>query len=106
MERDGERKRNWTLLPFRELETVVKVFEYGAEKYGEEGWRFVSNWRWVYVNAMLRHLFAWRNGEVYDADSKLPHLSHAIANALILLSRERDEIEAEEEKSESKLDPF
>ena len=36
------------------------------------------------TDALLRHLSAWRNGEIVDPESGLNHLQHVVTNAVIL----------------------
>ena len=67
-----------SLLPWRELWSVVAVMEFGAVKYGEDNWKTVPNGPRRYFDAAIRHIMAWRDGELDDPESGLPHLSHAI----------------------------
>ncbi len=83
--KDDQGKARLDLLPFRALERVARVLEYGATKYGEDNWRTVEHAERRYVAAALRHLFAFARGERRDADSGEPHLAHAAACVLFLL---------------------
>lgn len=56
----------------------------GAKKYGPYNWRDKKVKLSVYLDAMERHLIAYRDGEDCASDSKLPHLSHIIACGCIL----------------------
>lgn len=78
-------KRKWRLLPWKALEEVVKVLEFGATKYSENNWIAVQNWRQRYFDAAQRHLIAWYEGEQNDSDSRLNHLAHAACCTLFLL---------------------
>lgn len=60
----------------------------GAMKYGRANWRATGVRASIYVDACKRHLHAWFEGEEFDPDSKLPHLSHAIACLAILIDAE------------------
>jgi len=51
----------------------------GAEKYGPYNWREKKVIASIYIDATMRHLAAWLDGEEYADDSKLPHLAHALA---------------------------
>src|SRR5438445_6184719 len=51
----------------------------GAEKYGAYNWREKKVVASIYVDATLRHLYAWLDGEENASDSNLPHLAHALA---------------------------
>lgn len=81
---DSEKTR-LDLLPFRALEKVGEVLTYGAKKYEPDNWRHVEGWRWRYLGAVLRHIFAWQRGERLDPESGLPHLAHAACCVLFLL---------------------
>ena len=57
----------------------------GARKYGAYNYRGKKAKASVYVDACLRHLLAWYDGEENAADSGLPHLAHAKACLGILI---------------------
>lgn len=78
-------KLPWNLVPFRQLESIVAVYRYGAEKYGADTWQTVPNARERYFAALMRHLTAWRTGESTDAESGLPHLAHVAWGAIALM---------------------
>jgi len=84
----GYVKPMYHLLPPRELEQVVKVLTFGANKYGENDWQhFVQKDRNErrYVSACLRHVMAFTMGERLDHETHLPHLAHAISCLLFVL---------------------
>jgi hypothetical protein len=58
---------------------------YGANKYGKYNWRETSVKATVYSDALERHMAAWKNGEIFDNESGVPHLSHALACLAILV---------------------
>jgi len=86
-----DNKPRWSLLPFREVEEVVKVLTHGAKKYTHDGISGADNWKTVpdrqnrYFSACLRHLTAWKNGERLDQETGLSHLSHAICCLLFMM---------------------
>lgn len=57
----------------------------GEMKYGFRNWREKEVRSRVYVNAALRHLLSWSEGEERAADSKVHHLGHARACLGILI---------------------
>lgn len=57
----------------------------GALKYGRSNWREAGVRASIYYDACKRHLNAWFEGEDNDPDSKLPHLSHALACLAIIV---------------------
>jgi hypothetical protein len=77
-------KLDWTLLPYDTLESVVKVMQLGADKYGRENWKKVSPER--YEKAMLRHITAYLKGEEIDCESGESHLVHAICCQLFIIN--------------------
>jgi hypothetical protein len=80
-------KARWRLFPWRGAAEVMKILEYGAKKYTENGWQTVPDGRKRYLDAAMRHLVAAMNGESRDEESGLPHLAHAACNLLFLLDR-------------------
>jgi len=79
-------KRRWDLIPWRALGLVADALTLGASKHGDDGWRTLPNARRRYYAATLRHLTAWWDGDAIDHDDGLPHMAHAIADALLLLA--------------------
>lgn len=84
-----EGKRRLSLLPTGPLEEVVRVLEFGANKYGDYNWRNGMNWSRV-IDAVLRHIFKWLQREENDEESGLPHLAHAACGLLFLLQYKED----------------
>ena len=74
-----------TLLPIDSLKEITNVLEFGARKYTENGWQSVPNAKQRYMDALLRHLWAFIEGEERDPETDLPHLAHAGCNILFLL---------------------
>ncbi len=85
-------KPQWSLIPASELEDVAKVFTMGAEKYGRENWKKVEDGMFRYFDAMQRHISEYKlymetgdESHLFDSESGLHHLSHAVTNALFLM---------------------
>lgn len=57
----------------------------GARKYGPYNWRAKEVVAGIYIDAAMRHLMAWFEGEELATDSQVHHLGHAIACCAILL---------------------
>jgi hypothetical protein len=70
-------KPRWDLLPLGLIEEVVKVLTFGSMKYNDNNWQGLDNANERYYAAAMRHLVAWRNGEMKDSESGLSHLAHA-----------------------------
>lgn len=81
-------KLQWSLLPFAEVEEVVKVLMKGASKYSPDNWKKCDNTK-RYEDALMRHVIAYIKGNKIDEVSQggdgLPHLAHAICNCLFLM---------------------
>lgn len=81
----GASKPSMGLIPVGAMESVARVMELGAKKYGPYNWRSKKVKAMVYANAGLRHLFKWIGGESIDEESGQPHLAHCAACMLIVL---------------------
>lgn len=57
----------------------------GARKYGPYNWRKTKVILSIYIDACLRHLLAFYDGEEVAPDSGVPHLAHAKANLGIII---------------------
>jgi hypothetical protein len=84
-------KTQWRLLPWRELEEVVRAFMHGNTKYKPNDWQAVPDKRDKYFDAAMRHLTAWATGENQDKESGLSHLAHAVCCILIIMWGDRNE---------------
>jgi len=86
--RDDRKKQRLDLVPAAVLMEVGAVFGFGAWKYGADNWRKGFRWGRGYA-AVLRHLFYWSVGEECDRESGQSHLTHAIANLMMIRESER-----------------
>ena len=84
-------KPMWSLVPPGPMEEVVEVLTYGANKYSPDNWQHVDDPDTRYFNAAMRHIWAWRQGEQFDAESHKSHLAHAVCCLLFLLAFDEDE---------------
>jgi hypothetical protein len=89
--KDDAGKLRWSLLPWPQVEQIVRVLEYGARKYAVDNWQLVQDPQRRYFDAATRHLIAWEREEDTDAESGLPHLAHAACCLLFLLHFEAEE---------------
>lgn len=76
------------LVPPSLVLAVGEVLTFGAKKYEANSWRGVSAER--YQGALLRHLMAYMDGEINDAESGFPHLWHVACNVAFLIELERN----------------
>ena len=82
-------KLQWSLIPFKGLEDVVAVREFGAKKYKDPtSWKTVD--RQKYLDAAIRHLVCVMNGEEIDSESGLPHIAHAQCNLIFISAIDKE----------------
>ena len=82
-------KLRYDILPFRAIQKVAQVMNFGVEKYGKDTWKDVKNFEERYINALFRHLYAYYiDGEKIDSESGISHLAHSAVNVLFLLEKE------------------
>jgi hypothetical protein len=78
-------KPMWDLLPYREVGQIVDVLTYGAGEYAPYNWLQMKEPKARCFAAMMRHLTAWKGGQILDPESGLPHLAHAGCCLLFLM---------------------
>ena len=83
--KDDKGKLRWDLLPVEQVEKIVEILTFGAEKYGANNWKKVDHFRDRYYSALMRHLASWRKGEKYDKESEKEHLAHAMTCLIFLI---------------------
>jgi hypothetical protein len=84
----GAKKPSMTKLPAIAVAHANHAMMNGAEKYGAFNWRSKKVIASIYIDAAIRHLFAYFEGEQIADDSGVHHLGHAIASIAILLDAE------------------
>lgn len=82
-DRYNQGKLQWSLVDFESLEDLVRVLEFGAQKYAPNNWKKGLKTTKI-TESMLRHIFALLNGEDVDQESGLPHTGHILCNAMFL----------------------
>ncbi len=65
-----------SLIPTAALVEEAKVLAFGAAKYSAHNWRLGISYSRL-VDAALRHLTEWKEGDRIDAETSLSHLAHA-----------------------------
>lgn len=58
------------------LEEEAKVMAFGVQKYGTHNWRSGMDFSRL-MDAALRHVYAFADGEDLDKETGLSHLAHA-----------------------------
>lgn len=81
--RYNEGKERWSLVDFEALKPMVKVLEYGANKYDDHNWKKGLKTTEI-CESLLRHLTAYLNGEDKDNETGLNHTGHILCNAMFL----------------------
>ncbi len=81
----GEKKVSLTKLPAVAMLHGAHAMMHGAEKYGSYNWRAKDVLAHIYVDACMRHLLSWFEGQEIAEDSGVHHLGHALACCAILL---------------------
>ena len=81
----GALKAPLGLIPPYAMKQIAWVHKLGATKYGEFNWRKTGVCASTYVNAIMRHLDAWRDGEDLDPEAGISHLAHIACSCNILL---------------------
>lgn len=75
------------LLPVDSLLAVAEVMRWGCEDkpkpYDERNWERGMEWHKLYA-PVLRHLWAWWQGETADPESGLHPLDHALTSMMML----------------------
>ena len=78
-----------SLIDRQALEEIAHVMRFGAGKYGRHQWRTGIEYSRL-LDAALRHLYAFADGEDLDAESGLSHIAHAGCCVVFLLRMAMD----------------
>lgn len=79
--RFNQGKVRWSLMHFKSMEPMIRVLEYGAQKYDDHNWKKGLNPVEV-LECLQRHVAALMDGEDTDKESGLPHIGHVLCNAM------------------------
>lgn len=80
----GIRKAPMSTIPANVLAEMGVAMLEGSAKYGRHNYREVGVRASVYYDAVLRHLFAWWEGEDIDPDSGISHVTKAMTALVVL----------------------
>lgn len=79
--RYNQGKPQWHLVHFDSLEPLVRVLEFGAEKY--EAFNWMKHFELDdLMDSLMRHVVAINNGELVDKESGQLHVGHIMCNAM------------------------
>jgi deoxycytidylate deaminase len=81
-------KIRYDLVPPSFIKAIARVYTYGARKYKENNWQKTPTAEKSYMGAAMRHIEAWRAGEINDPDTGMNHLAHAATNLSFLIHLE------------------
>ena len=81
----------------------ARALTWGATKYGDDNWREVSELQNRYFAALRRHINSRRRGEVYDKETGLHHLAHAMACLHFMLAADIQDHGADEDEYLARL---
>jgi hypothetical protein len=91
-----------SLIPREALEGAAKALTFGANKYNAHNFKKGIEYSRL-VDAVMRHLIAWVDGEDNDLESGLSHLDHALASLSMLKYMEVNKTEMDDRyKKETK----
>jgi hypothetical protein len=65
------------LLPYKVIDYLGMIYLYGCKKYDENNWRKGMPWGKIFA-AFNRHSGQWHSGEIYDKESGMHHIGHAL----------------------------
>ena len=83
----GRKPETYSLIPVGPLAELARVYGYGCDKYEPRNWEKGYPYSWS-LDAMQRHIEAFRSGEYKDNESGLAHCAHAIFHLMTLMEFE------------------
>lgn len=82
--KNDQGKAPLSLIPRSALEPEARVFAFGAKKYSR--WNYTKGFEYSrLLDATMRHLVAFNDGEDLDPESQESHLAHARCSIAMLL---------------------
>ena len=74
-------KPRWSLVHYESMIPMIRVLEFGADKYAPENWKKGLDLKEI-LESMQRHLAALMDGEEFDKESGVSHMGHIQCNAM------------------------
>jgi hypothetical protein len=79
-------KVDWAILPLDAVEEIIKVFQFGEQKYARGNFANGDGLEYTrMLNSLMRHTTSFMRGEDNDPESGLSHMGHAGCCVLMLL---------------------
>jgi len=82
-DRFNEGKPKYSLIDLPSLEVMVRVLEFGTNKYKRNQWKRGLKVTEI-IDSLLRHISAFLDGEDIDPESGISHIGHIQCNAMFL----------------------
>lgn len=103
---DGQKfdtgKTRVELFPGDALLAISQVLTFGAKKYSARNWEQGIAWGRVF-GALMRHLWAWWQGESKDPETGLSHLWHAGCCIVFLIAYEERGMTAFDDRPQGRI---
>lgn len=82
-DRFNDNKIQWSLVDYPSLEPMVEVLQYGTIKYAPNNWKKGLTYTST-IESLLRHTYAFLDGQNKDKESNILHVGHILCNAMFL----------------------
>lgn len=80
----GQKAETYSMIPPGPLAHLARTYHYGSTKYERDNWRKGYPYSWS-LDALMRHVEAFRSGVYLDDESGEPHLAHAAFHLFTLM---------------------
>ncbi len=85
-------KSSYILHYSKVIEVIARILEVGEIKYEPFNWKKGGNTDESYLNAAIRHMEKFVNGETFDREYGTHHLGHAIWNLMTMFELNDHEV--------------
>lgn len=98
----ASKKYSLRYLPLAANIEANRALENGADKYGLCNWRNTNVKASVYIDAALRHIAQWQEGQEDASDSTVHNLGHAMASLAIIIDAQAQGVLIDDRPTASK----
>lgn len=95
--KSDEGKPPISLIPRIAMEQEAHVLAFGRKKYEAHNWAKGMKWSRL-IDALLRHAFAYADGEDLDPETGISHMAHVRCEAGFLLDYEKNHRELDDRR--------